>query len=65
MFVVTKLECKKIFTKNNLLIACLFLLICLAKMLPYGQSLDMVLDEENFGSGLSYWTLLKKEGIKY
>ena len=65
MFVVTKLECKKIFTKNNLLIACLFLLICLAKMLPYGQSLDMVLDEGNFGSGLSYWTLLKDEGIKY
>lgn len=65
MFAITKLECKKIFTKNNVLIACLFLLICLAKMLPYGQSLDMILDEENFGSGLSYWTLLKKEGIKY
>ena len=65
MFAVVKLELKKIATKNNALIACLFLLICLAKILPYGQSLDMVLGEEKFGSGLSYWALMKEEGIKY
>ena len=65
MFAVVKLELKKIATKNNALIACLFLLICLAKILPYSQSLDMVLGEEKFGSGLSYWTLMKEEGIKY
>ena len=65
MFAVVKLEFKKIATKNNALIACLFLLICVAKILPYSQSLDMVLEGGKFGSGLSYWKLMKEEGIKY
>ena len=65
MYPVIKLEAKKILNRDNILIGCIFLLICLVKIFPYSQSLDMVTGEGDFCSGVAGWSQMKEEGMAY
>lgn len=65
MLPVVKLETKKILNRNNLIIGCIFLLLCLVKIFPYSQSLDMVSRQGEFRSGFAGWRQMMEEGKAY